>query len=252
MKRTFKNQLYMIKFCIKEMPRSFWFHVIACMEVELFIFFEYTIWLSFNLDAAENGTPFEKVLYVSIGVFILFLLHQLFDSIYFHWAFDRMKPVLTQKLRGKIYEKAKVYVVPTKSIGAGYVAMSSMSFDMSEPEGLMEEAQEAIARVTSAYISPAVRDADMNGVHVTEGDTMGIIAKEIVISGPDKMASTYGLIDILLAGGDKFMITIFYGKDASIEERDRLAEYMLETYPLVEAYYVDGGQEIYPFLFVAE
>ena len=107
MKQTFKNQLYMIKFCIKEMPRSFWFHVIACMEVELFIFFEYTIWLSFNLDAAENGTPFEKVLYVSIGVIILFLFHQLFDSIYFHWAFDRMKPVLTQKLRGKIYEKAK-------------------------------------------------------------------------------------------------------------------------------------------------
>lgn len=160
--------------------------------------------------------------------------------------------IMAASQAAEIYEKAKVYVVPTKSIGAGYVAMSSMSFDMSEPEGLMEEAQEAIARVTSAYISPAVRDADMNGVHVTEGDTMGIIAKEIVISGPDKMASTYGLIDILLAGGDKFMITIFYGKDASIEERDRLAEYMLETYPLVEAYYVDGGQEIYPFLFVAE
>ena len=152
----------------------------------------------------------------------------------------------------EIYEKAKVYVVPTKSIGAGYVAMSSMSFGFSEPDALMAEADEAIGRITSAYISPAVRDADMNGVHVTEGDTMGIIAKEIVISGPDKMVSTYGLIDIILKDHNRFMITIFYGKDATTEERDMLAEYMLKTYPTVEAYYVDGGQEIYPFLFVAE
>lgn len=152
----------------------------------------------------------------------------------------------------EIYEKAKVYVVPSKSIGAGYVAMSSMSFDFSEPDALMAEAEDAISRVTAAYVSPAVRDADMNGVHVTDGDTMGIIAKEIVISGPDKMVSTYGLIDILLKDHNKFMITVFYGKDATTEERDMLAEYMLKTYPEVEAYYVDGGQEIYPFLFVAE
>ena len=152
----------------------------------------------------------------------------------------------------EIYEKAKVYVVPSKSIGAGYVAMSSMSFDFSEPDALMAEAEEAISRVTAAYVSPAVRDADMNGVHVTDGDTMGIIAKEIVISGPDKMVSTYGLIDILLKDHNKFMITVFYGKDATTEERDMLADYMMKTYPDVEAYYVDGGQEIYPFLFVAE
>ena len=152
----------------------------------------------------------------------------------------------------EIYEKAKVYVVPTKSIGAGYVAMSTMSFDTSEPDALIAEAEDAIGRITSAYVSPAVRDADMNGVHVTEGDTMGIIAKEIVISGPDKMVSTYGLIDILLADTGRYMITIFHVKDATTEERDQLAEYMLKTYPMVEAYYVDGGQEIYPFLFVAE
>ena len=152
----------------------------------------------------------------------------------------------------EIYEKAKVYVVPSKSIGAGYVAMSAMSFDFSEHDALMEEAQEAIGRITAASVSPAIRDADMNGVHVTEGDTIGIIAKEIVISGPDKMVSTYGLIDILLADQEKFMITVFYGKDATTEERDMLADYMLKTYPHIEAYYVDGGQEIYPFLFVAE
>ena len=160
--------------------------------------------------------------------------------------------IMAASQAAEIYDKAKIYVVPTKSIGAGYVAMSTMSFDMSEPDQLMAEAEDAIGRITAAYVSPAVRDADMNGVHITDGDTMGIIGKEIVISGPDKMVSTYGLIDILLAETGRYMITIFHGKDATIEERDMLAEYMLNTYPMVEAYFVDGGQEIYPFLFVAE
>jgi dihydroxyacetone kinase-like predicted kinase len=152
----------------------------------------------------------------------------------------------------EIYENAKIYVVPTKSIGAGYVAMSSMSFNFSEPDELINEAQDAIGRITAGAISPAIRDADMNGVHVTEGDTMGIIAKEIVISGPDKMVSTYGLIDIMIAEQDRFMVTIFFGKDATIEERETLKDYMARTYPGVESYFIDGGQEIYPFLVVAE
>lgn len=160
--------------------------------------------------------------------------------------------IMAASQAAEIYEKAKVYVVPSKSIGAGYVAMSTMSFDFSEPDALMAEAEEAIGRITAAYISPAVRDADLNGVHVTDGDTIGIIAKEIVISGPDKMVSTYGLVDILLKDHDKFMITVFYGEDASTEERNMLTEYMAKTYPEVEAYYIDGGQKIYPFLFVAE
>ena len=160
--------------------------------------------------------------------------------------------VMAASQAAEIYEEAKVYVIPSKSIGAGYVSLASMNFDSSEPEDLMKEAEEAIGRITSARVSPAIRDADMNGLHVTEGDTIGIIEKEIVISGPDKMVSTYGLLDIMLAEHERYMVTIFHGKDATTEERDMLADYMMRVHPNIEAYYVDGGQDIYPFLIVAE
>ena len=160
--------------------------------------------------------------------------------------------VMAASQAAEIYEDAKVFVIPSKSIGAGYVSLASMNFDSSEPDDLMKEAEEAIGRITSARVSPAIRDADMNGLHVTEGDTIGIIEKEIVISGPDKMVSTYGLIDIMLAEQERYMVTIFHGKDATTEERDMLADYMMRVHPSIEAYYVDGGQDIYPFLIVAE
>ena len=152
----------------------------------------------------------------------------------------------------EIYDGANVYVVPTKSIGAGYVALSSMNFDALEPPDLLKEAEDAISRIVSASISPAIRDADMNGVHVNEGDTIGIIAKEIVISEPTRKDAAHGLVDKLVADGDKFMLTVFCGKDASTEECAELEAYITKTYNWLEVYFIDGGQEVYPYLFVAE
>lgn len=152
----------------------------------------------------------------------------------------------------EIYDGAKVYVVPTKSIGAGYVALSSMNFDALEPADLVKEAEEAISRIVSAAISPAIRDADMNGVHVNEGDTIGIIAKEIVISEATRKDAAHGLVDKLVSDGEKFMLTVFCGKDASTEECAELEAYITKTYSWLEVYFIDGGQEVYPYLFVAE
>lgn len=160
--------------------------------------------------------------------------------------------VMAASQAAEIYEEAKVYVIPAKTIGAGYSALSSMNFDTSTPDELIAEADEAISRVTSAYVSPAIRDADMNGVHVNEGDTIGIVNKEIVVSAPDKKTASTALIDHLLKDGDKFMLTVFVGTDATAEEGAMLEEYVRATYPEIEIYTIDGGQEIYPYVFVAE
>ena len=127
-----------------------------------------------------------------------------------------------------------------------------MNFEFSEPDELVKEAEEALARITPAYISPAVRDVDMNGVHVNEGDTIGVIAKEIVVSCPDRADATHGLIDKIFEDDSRFMLTVFYGNEASAEEREALEAYIAEKHPSVEAYFIDGKQEIYPYLMVAE
>ena len=56
----------------------------------------------------------------------------------------------------------------------------------------------------------------------------------------------------LLEDPDKFMLTIFCGHDATKEERAALESHLAETYPDTEVYFVDGGQEIYPYIIIAE
>ncbi len=151
-----------------------------------------------------------------------------------------------------LYEGAKVHVIPTKNIGTGYVALSSLDFSTEDSEEAMKVMTEATERVTSGYVSPSIRDADMNGITIKNGDTIGIVEKEIVVADKERMDATYALVSHLLSMEDKFMLTVFVGVDATNEEREQLQKYVEENHSDIELYFVDGGQEIYPFIFVAE
>ena len=152
----------------------------------------------------------------------------------------------------ELYETARVHVIPTKSIGTGYVAISCLDFEADDHHVAIEGMTEAIKRVSSGYISPSIRDADMNGVHITKGDTIGVIEKEIVVSEPDRLTAAKLLSAKLLSIPGKFMITIFTGKDALPEETAELEKYLNESYPGCEVYFIEGGQEIYPYIYVCE
>ena len=153
---------------------------------------------------------------------------------------------------GELYEDAKVYVIPSKNIGMGYVALTSIDFESLEPDDILHEAEEAMKRVTTGYVSPAIRDADMNGIHITNGDTIGIIDKEIVVSDADFATATNTLADKLLSIEGKFMLTVFVGADATEEDRASLEGYLSEAHPDAEVYFISGDQQTYPFIFAAE
>lgn len=153
---------------------------------------------------------------------------------------------------GELYENAKVYVIPSKNIGMGYVALTAIDFENLDPADILIEAEEVMKRVTTGYISPAIRDADMNGIHVTSGDTIGIIDKEIVVSDPDFTTATNALADKLLSIEGKFMLTVFSGADATEEARANLEGYLAEAHPDAEVYFINGEQQTYPFIFAAE
>ncbi len=150
-----------------------------------------------------------------------------------------------------IYTAAKIHVIPSKNIGSGYVALSCANFDLDDADAIANEMTEALGRVTAGYVSPSIRDAEINGVVIKNGDTIGIIGKEIVLSSPNQHAAALGLVEKILEG-DKFMLTVFCGKDATPDQQSALQADIQKAYPAIEAYFIDGGQDIYPFIFVAE
>ena len=160
--------------------------------------------------------------------------------------------IMAAQQAADLYENAKVYVIPSKNIGMGYVALSAIDFENLEPEDILVEAEEVMKRVTTGYVSPSIRDAEMNGIQIKKGDTIGIINKEIVVAEADSTEATHKLASMLLSIEDKFMLTVFSGVDATQEMRDELSAYLAEAHPDAEVYFINGEQQIYPFIFAAE
>lgn len=152
----------------------------------------------------------------------------------------------------ELYESAKVHVISSKNLGTGYVALSSINFENPDVDSVIADMEAAMSRVACGSISPAIRDADMNGVHVNNGDTIGIVGKEIVLADPERKVAACKLATMLLDMPDKFMITAFCGVDSNEEERREIEEYITKNHSSAEVYFIDGGQEIYPYIFTAE
>lgn len=161
--------------------------------------------------------------------------------------------VMAAKQAGQLYDKGEVHVIESKDLGQGYAAISSLNFQSDDAEQITAQLTEAMGYVKTGSVSTSIRDAELNGVHIETGDYIGFMGKEMLVSCKNLHdAARELLIKMGLDTGDVYMVTAFTGSDASAEEIDALQSFMEENYPDVEFYTVEGGQEVYPFIFVVE
>lgn len=143
-----------------------------------------------------------------------------------------------------------VSVIPTRTVPQGLAAV--LAFKENEtPErnnALMAGAAKA---VRSGSVTQAVRNTEIDGVEVREGDYIGIFEKAIVVSEPSLLESCKGLVGRLLAdGGD--LLTILTGEGSTEEGTEELAAWIADAHPDVELEVHEGGQPLYPYLFALE
>ena len=159
--------------------------------------------------------------------------------------------IMAAEQAAEMYEDADVTVFKSKSLGLCYSVLASIDPE-GEKEDIVATFNEVSERVTTAYISPSIRDTQIEGVNIKDGDTMGIIGKEIVVSIEDRAKAAVALADALLTKEGTFMLTIFYGVDVDEEEMATVEAKIREMHPDVELYITNGMQEVYPYLYVAE
>lgn len=159
--------------------------------------------------------------------------------------------ILAATQAAEIFKDSAIHVIPSKDVGMGYVALSTLDMSCEDPDEVEAQLTEAMASVTTGSVSPAVRDAELNGVKIKNGDFIGFIGKQMLVSKHKMTDAACGLLDCML-DEDKFMLTVFCGKDATEADAAVIEAYAAEAFPDVEVYLAEGGQDVYPFIFVAE
>ena len=152
--------------------------------------------------------------------------------------------VMTALQAASLFEDSKVIVIPTKTIGEGYVGIASLDKSEKDIDSLVESQKETIAGVTCAMVSQANRDAEMNGVKVSEGHYIGICKGEIITDNADAMQALYELCEATEAG-DHDVAVVFFGQDADTEG---VSGALQARYPMTEFMFIDGGQPVYNYI----
>lgn len=157
--------------------------------------------------------------------------------------------ILTAEQVGQVVS-TPVYVLPTKTVPQGLAALLAFSEEKS-PEENKQKMTSAYAQVKSGEVTYAVRDTQINGLEISEGDYLGISEGQIEQVGKDLDNTAAKLLEQMVGEGAD-VATIIYGQDVTEEQVQHLVNYMAEKHPDLEIEVHDGGQPLYYYLFSVE
>ncbi len=144
----------------------------------------------------------------------------------------------------------EVGVVPTRSIPHGAAAM--LAFDPQVAASLnVERMTEATESVRYGEVTTAVRTAEIDGISVQQGDTIGLLDGRLVATGNDPGQV---LVEVVSKaeperGG---IVTLYAGDPVSGEAAQATANALEEALSGVDVELISGGQPHYHYLFSVE
>ncbi len=159
--------------------------------------------------------------------------------------------ILAAMQAADMYDKADIRVIPTKTVGEGYSALSMLDTEGKTADEVAEEAEEYAQGVVTGFVSRAGRTTEMDGVSIIDGDYIGFSDDVVYSDSPDKCEAASVLCDKLDAGSYDVLL-LLAGEDATAEEAQRLYDGISEKYKDVEIIMRDGGQPLHDFILVLE
>lgn len=158
--------------------------------------------------------------------------------------------ILAAEQAKALTEDKAVYVIPSKTIPQGITALINYSPSRSDEENARMMTEE-MARVKTGEVTYAVRDTSIEGKSIAKDDIMGISDKGLSSVGSDIAKVACSMVEDMVSEEDE-LISIYYGKDVSEEDAEKLADMLRESCPDCEIEVNYGGQPIYYYVISAE
>ena len=105
--------------------------------------------------------------------------------------------------------------------------------------------------IKSGQVTYAVRDTNMDGKDIKQGDFMGLTDKTIVSVAGTVNDAALELIDSMI-DEDSELVSLYYGEELSEEEAEKLADDIMEKHEDVEVEIQYGGQPVYSYFISVE
>ncbi|NLR10684.1 MULTISPECIES: DAK2 domain-containing protein [Lactobacillaceae] len=141
-------------------------------------------------------------------------------------------------------------IVHSKTVSQGMTAMLGYNPDakLDDNQAAMEE---NLAAVKSGQVTHAIRDTELDGFDIKEGNFMGIVDGTIKVTDADLLKTAVATVKAML-DDDSEIVTIIYGADTTEDVADQLQSAVEDLDDDLETEVHSGGQPVYPFLISVE
>lgn len=146
----------------------------------------------------------------------------------------------------------KIRVLQTKTIPQGISAMLAFDETLSPEENQMAM-MEAAGTVSTAQVTFAARDSEVDGKSVRKGEIMGICNGKIKYIGKDIVDIAYKSAEKMFKKSEHSLITLIYGEGVSKEDAYKVEKRLEDKFSNdAQISLVNGGQPVYYFIISVE
>lgn len=158
--------------------------------------------------------------------------------------------ILAAEQAKSLVEDKKIFVVPSKTVPQGIAALINFLPDLS-PEENLENMTSEMGRIHTGQITYAVRNTNIDGMEIHEGDIMGIGDSGMLAVGQNVNETVLETLKCMVEDESE-LISVYFGEDVTEEDAEALVEKVQTAFPNCEVELNDGGQPIYYYLLSVE
>jgi len=157
----------------------------------------------------------------------------------------------TAKLVAKDDDPRQVIVVPARSMPQGIAALTAFDPAAEDLNDLLANMTAALSAVQTGEVTQAVRTAEVDGIHVHQGDLIGLHNDKLVSCGSSLQDIALDLL-AKMGAADADLITIYFGDFVAAAAAQNFAETVRSEYPSSDVELAYGGQPHYHYILSTE
>lgn len=146
--------------------------------------------------------------------------------------------------------RQEIFVVPSKTIPQGIASLINYSPEK-KVEAVVEEMIRGLGEVKSGELTFAIRDSEVNGHTIKEGDVLGLYDGTVKVVTPNCREGLLDLLEIMVEEENE-IITLYRGSDLKREESQELEREVKERFSDLEVEIYQGDQSLYYYYISVE
>ena len=155
---------------------------------------------------------------------------------------------MAAKMAADNYDKAKVIVIPTKTIAEGYSCISMLDTTSDDLDYIIEEQNAVLDNVSTIEVTYSIRDCTINDLEISKGNHIVLYNDELISTNKERLEALKDSIKKIEDFSEKQVLTLIYGKNVSEDEINDFTSFVQSINRYCEVFPIKGNQDIYSYI----